>query len=132
MGAAAVPLLVGPSVIGAGMQYQEDMAAAEIAEQNAKVAEQVAEQALWRGEQEAAKHLMEVGQPAVSRHLRILREAGMVKDVRDGKFVNYRLQRPARTPFGEAALSELLVRLEADKTLRSLSKSALQVDRACL
>ena len=77
-------------------------------------------------------HLMEVGQPAVSRHLRILREAGLVEDLRDGKFVNYRLQRPARTPFGEAALSELLVRLKADKALRGLSKSALQVDRACL
>jgi ArsR family transcriptional regulator len=77
-------------------------------------------------------HLMEVGQPAVSRHLRILREAGMVDDVRDGKFVNYRLRRPARTPFGEAALSELLVRIDTDKGLRSLSRSARQVDRACL
>ena len=77
-------------------------------------------------------HLMEVGQPAVSRHLRILREAGMVEDVRDGKFVNYRLQRPARTPFGEAALSELLAQSGADEGLRGLSRRAREVDRACL
>ena len=42
-------------------------------------------------------HLMDLGQPAVSRHLGILRDAGLVEDVREGKYVNYRLRRPART-----------------------------------
>lgn len=74
-------------------------------------------------------HLVDVGQPAVSRHLRILREAGLVEDLRDGKFVNYRLRRPARTPFGEAALAEFLEQLPADAVLRGLSRRAFEVDR---
>jgi ArsR family transcriptional regulator len=75
--------------------------------------------------------LVDAGQPAVSRHLRILREAGMVEDVRDGKFVNYRLRHPAATPFGEAALAELLRRLPTDAMLEELSQRALVVDRGC-
>jgi len=76
--------------------------------------------------------LVDVGQPAVSRHLRILREAGLVEDVRAGKFVNYRLRRPPRTAFGAVALAELLASYAADAALRRMSEGALVVDRACL
>ena len=74
-------------------------------------------------------HLMDLGQPAVSRHLGILKDAGLVEDVRDGKYVNYRLRRPARTPFAESGLAGLLESHRSDTDLRDLRARALVVDR---
>lgn len=74
-------------------------------------------------------HLMSLGQPAVSRHLGILRDAGLVEDIRDGKYVNYRLRRPARSAFGECVLTGLLACRNADPELRSLGERASVVDR---
>ena len=74
-------------------------------------------------------HLMGLGQPAVSRHLGILKDAGLVEDIRDGKFVNYRLRRPARTAFAEAVLSGLLQSHRKDPDLQDLRERALVVDR---
>jgi DNA-binding transcriptional ArsR family regulator len=74
-------------------------------------------------------HLMDLGQPAVSRHLGILRDAGLVEDVRDGKYVNYRLRRPARTAFGESVLAGLLACHDADPELQRLGERAGVVDR---
>ncbi|MDZ7754547.1 MAG: metalloregulator ArsR/SmtB family transcription factor [Gammaproteobacteria bacterium] len=36
-------------------------------------------------------HALEVSQPMISRHLALLREAGVVQDRRDGLWVHYRL-----------------------------------------
>jgi len=74
-------------------------------------------------------HLMDVGQPAVSRHLRILTEAGLVAAERDGQFINYRVLRPARTAFGEAALAALTARGADDPELNALRERSLTVDR---
>jgi DNA-binding transcriptional ArsR family regulator len=77
-------------------------------------------------------HLVSVGQPAVSRHLRILREAGLLEDVRDGQYVNYRLRRPARTAMGEAALEALLKGYRTDPRLLGVTERAQLVSRECL
>lgn len=74
-------------------------------------------------------HLVAIGQPAVSRHLRILREAGLVEDLRDGQYVNYRLRRPAATPMGEAVLATLLKRYRDDAGLAGVAERALVVCR---
>jgi len=74
-------------------------------------------------------HLMNLGQPAVSRHLGILKEAGLVEDVRDGKYVNYRLRRPARGAFAESVLLALLASHRGDPDLQELRERALVVDR---
>lgn len=74
-------------------------------------------------------HLMELGQPTISRHLGILKDAGLVEDVREGKYVNYRLRRPARTPFAESVLSGLLENHNHDPDLEELGERALTVDR---
>ena len=58
------------------------------------------------------------GQPAVSRHLGILRDAGLVEDVRDGQWVNYRLRRPARSRFADGALEAAIDTARHDATLR--------------
>ncbi len=76
--------------------------------------------------------LMRLGQPAVSRHLGILKDAGLVDDVRDGKFVNYRLRRPARTAFAESVLAGLLRSHGQDPDLNDLRDQALVVDRSRL
>jgi DNA-binding transcriptional ArsR family regulator len=73
--------------------------------------------------------LVPVGQPAVSRHLGILRAAGLVEDVRDGKWVNYRLARGGRAAFARAALRSLLRGPGGDAALRDLRRRAEVVDR---
>jgi DNA-binding transcriptional ArsR family regulator len=39
-----------------------------------------------------------VSQPAVSQHLRALREAGLVTERREGRHVHYRVRRPGLNP----------------------------------
>jgi len=76
--------------------------------------------------------LFDCGQPAVSRHLGILRDAGLVEDVRDGKWVNYRLRARPSDPFARDALRALRRRLDAhdDPELESFRAAARTVDRA--
>ena len=77
-------------------------------------------------------NLMDLGQPAVSRHLGILREAGLVDDVRDGKFVNYRLRRPAQTAFAAAVVRGLIESQRDDQEFEDLREHARVVDRHLL
>ena len=39
--------------------------------------------------------LLDIGQSLMSHHLRILREAGLVLDRRDGRWINYSIAEPA-------------------------------------
>jgi DNA-binding transcriptional ArsR family regulator len=73
--------------------------------------------------------LASVGQPAVSRHLGILRAAGLVEDVRDGQWVNYRLSRKPRARFADAALRCLSESLPGDPDLREVRNRAKAVNR---
>jgi len=74
-------------------------------------------------------HLMDLGQPAVSRHLGILKEAGLLTDVRDGTFVNYRLRRPAKTAYGETVLAAFLSSQNGEEDLEDFRSRAAVVDR---
>jgi DNA-binding transcriptional ArsR family regulator/precorrin-6B methylase 2 len=61
--------------------------------------------ALLQREELAVQELMEVlgmAQSRVSRHLAILREAGLIQDRRDGTFVFYRFSVPADGPWRDA------------------------------
>lgn len=49
-----------------------------------------------------------ISQPAMSQHLAVLREAGLVSERRDGRYVNYRV-----VPEGMAPLHEWLARYRA-------------------
>jgi ArsR family transcriptional regulator, arsenate/arsenite/antimonite-responsive transcriptional repressor len=73
--------------------------------------------------------LLDQGQPTISRHLGILQDAGLVEDTRDGKYVSYRLRRPARTGFAQAVLRGLLLSHHQDPDLKALEKRALIVSR---
>ena len=61
--------------------------------------------ALLEQEELAVQELMDVlgmAQSRVSRHLAILREAGLLRDRRDGTYVFYRFDPPADGPWREA------------------------------
>lgn len=71
--------------------------------------------------------LLEVPQPTVSRHLRVLRDVGLVRDTAIAQFVLYRLRRPSE-PLGRV-LSSVLEAAMADPALRSERASAFDQGR---
>ncbi len=73
--------------------------------------------------------LVGVGQPAVSRHLGVLRAAGLVEDVRDGQWVNYRLRPGPRGSVSGAVLRWLSRTGAADADLLAFRRRAKGVDR---
>jgi ArsR family transcriptional regulator len=56
-------------------------------------------------------------QPKISRHLAFLREAGVVSARRDGKWIHYRISRPA-DPRAESLLRCVLACLKDDKEMQ--------------
>ncbi len=60
--------------------------------------------------------VLELPQPTVSRHLAVLRQAGVVQDTPVGQYVLYRL-RPDRSPSGRM-LSAVLEALHAEEGLQ--------------
>jgi DNA-binding transcriptional ArsR family regulator len=71
--------------------------------------------------------ILEVPQPTVSRHLRVLREQELVRDTPIGQFVLYRLRRPGE-PLGRL-LTAILDTAQHDATLREERSQALQQSR---
>ena len=74
-------------------------------------------------------HLLGLGQPAVSRHLGILKDAGLLVDLRDGKFVNYRLRRPAKSTYAETVLAAFLESQDREEDFVEFRGRAAVVDR---
>ena len=67
--------------------------------------------------------ILKQGQPKISRHLAYLRNVGIVRARREGKWMHYSIRRPE-----DAAANEIL-----DTVLESLGKSEeMQADRARL
>jgi ArsR family transcriptional regulator, arsenate/arsenite/antimonite-responsive transcriptional repressor len=65
----------------------------------------------------------------VSRHLSILRTAGMITDFKDSRWVNYRIEpEPAGPEIGKA-LDLMRAILEEDRTVQKDRKEADSVDR---
>lgn len=71
--------------------------------------------------------LLDVPQPTVSRHLRVLRDAGLVRDTPIAQFVLYRLRRPAEPH--RRVLSAVLEAAVLDPTLQDERSSALTRSR---
>lgn len=71
--------------------------------------------------------LLDIPQPTVSRHLKVLREEGLVRDTPIGQFVLYRLRRVA--PPEQRILSAVLEAALQDPALRGERGSALQRSR---
>jgi ArsR family transcriptional regulator len=71
--------------------------------------------------------ILKQGQPKVSRHLAYLRRAGVVRARREGKWMHYRIERPA-----DSALAAILdVTLESFDADREMMADRAQLDHAC-
>ncbi len=71
--------------------------------------------------------LLDVPQPTISRHLRVLRDLGLVRDTPIAQFVLYRLRRPAE-PLGRV-LAAALDASQADPAYRAEREQAIERSR---
>ncbi|MFC1856723.1 ArsR/SmtB family transcription factor [Thermodesulfobacteriota bacterium] len=58
--------------------------------------------------------VLQIAQPTVSKHLKILENAGLVKYRKDGLWVDYQLSDGSRTPYAASLLGNLRHWLEDD------------------
>lgn len=72
---------------------------------------------------------MEIAQPTVSKHLKLLEEAGLVASFREGLWVNYHLADGSANPYAAALLGNLRHWLEDDPEVRRTRASLPGVDR---
>ncbi len=71
--------------------------------------------------------LLDLPQPTVSRHLKVLRDLGLVRDTPIAQFVLYRLRRPTE-PLGRV-FADVMEASQADATYRAERESAVQRSR---
>jgi ArsR family transcriptional regulator len=75
--------------------------------------------------------LLRISQPAVSRHLRLLEDADLVRSQKDGMWNNFRLAtRKECTPYSWVVLESLRTWLEDEPQIKELRKRVATVDRA--
>jgi len=63
-----------------------------------------------------------IAQPTVSKHLRILEEAGLVSHEKDGLWVNYFLSDGSRSPYAASLMGNMRHWLEHDPVIQALLK----------
>ncbi|HOI75519.1 MAG TPA: metalloregulator ArsR/SmtB family transcription factor [Syntrophales bacterium] len=73
-----------------------------------------------------------VAQPTVSKHLKILEEAGLVSRRKDGLWVNYTVSDGSRSPYAASMLGNLRHWLTEDPDLTILLDNIVGLDRAAL
>lgn len=72
---------------------------------------------------------LEMTQPSVSKHLKILEEAGLVESRKEGMWVNYRLPENPQTEYGEQMLAVLKGWLNDDREIKNTVKLARTINR---
>ena len=70
-----------------------------------------------------------LAQPTVSKHLKILEDAGLVTYRKDGLWVNYRLSDGNDSPYASALLGNLRHWLESDPEIVGLVEKLPDIDR---
>lgn len=75
------------------------------------------------------KSLLHIAQPTVSKHLKILEEAGLVEYRKEGLWVNYSLVNGSSNPYAAGILHELRNWLEDHPDLSDILKKAPFVSR---
>jgi ArsR family transcriptional regulator len=75
------------------------------------------------------KSLLHIAQPTVSKHLKILEEAGLVDYRKDGLWVNYSLVNGSPNPYVAGILRDLRTWLEDQPELAEIIKRAPFVSR---
>lgn len=72
---------------------------------------------------------LEISQPSVSKHLKILEEAGLVDYQKDGLWVNYYLADGNRSPYAASLLGNIKHWLDDDPEVADLIKQAPFLNR---
>jgi len=66
------------------------------------------------------REALQVSQPAVSKHLKLLEDAGLVSFQKDGLWVNYHLTGGSGSPYVASLLGNLRYWIEDDKEIADL------------
>jgi len=74
--------------------------------------------------------LLKLAQPTVSRHLKVLEDAGLVQSWKDGSWVNYRIRADEDSEYAGAMLVHLREWLDDDKEFEALRLKLPEIDRA--
>ena len=72
---------------------------------------------------------LQIAQPSVSKHLKILEYAGLVDSKKDGMWVNYHLTDGSRSPYAASLLGNLRHWLEDDRGVVQLVEKLPQIRR---
>ena len=74
-----------------------------------------------------------ISQPSVSRHLKLMEDADLVRSEKDGMWSKFRLATPKEcNPYSKVILSALEKWLEDDESVKEATEMALTVDRQAL
>ncbi|MFA5010628.1 MAG: metalloregulator ArsR/SmtB family transcription factor [Ignavibacteria bacterium] len=77
------------------------------------------------------REILNLATSTVSKHLSILREAGLIVDWKDGKWINYKIN-PAPDSLASNALLYIQMQIEDDSTIKNDRKKIMGVDRNIL
>ena len=72
---------------------------------------------------------LKIAQPTVSKHLKILEEAGLVEYAKDGLWVNYFLADGSASPYASSVLGNLKHWLDEDPEIAELVKKVPSLNR---
>ena len=72
---------------------------------------------------------LQLAQPTVSKHLKILEDAGLVSSRKEEMWVNYRLPEKTENPYARQMLASLAGWLNDDREIRQIVRQAKTVDR---
>ncbi|MBW1974438.1 MAG: winged helix-turn-helix transcriptional regulator [Deltaproteobacteria bacterium] len=70
-----------------------------------------------------------IAQPTVSKHLRILEEAGLVDKEKEGLWINYKLADGSNSPYAATMLGNLKHWLDDDPEIKELLNKVPHLDR---
>jgi len=73
--------------------------------------------------------LLSIAQPTVSKHLKVLEEAGLVTFTKDGLWVNYQIADGRKSPYAATVLGNLRHWLGDDPEIRVLVEKTPDVSR---
>jgi ArsR family transcriptional regulator len=76
---------------------------------------------------QAALHL---AQPTISKHLKVLEEAGLVNNRKDGLWVNYAIADGDKSPYAATMMGNLKHWLEDDHEMKKILSHLNSIDRA--
>ncbi|MHB8773101.1 MAG: ArsR/SmtB family transcription factor [Syntrophales bacterium] len=72
---------------------------------------------------------LEIAQPTVSKHLKVLEDAGLVDREKDGLWVNYSLSNGSQSPYAASLLGNLKHWLNDDPKVRDLVERSEEIRR---